>query len=61
MVFKVVEKMYRVVTLPASKFPFSLRYLRMSPQCLEHLLKMVDTVIQKEDTTFENPFQPSSV
>ena len=33
----------------------------MSPQRLEHLLKMVDTVIQKEDTTFENPFQPSSV
>ena len=53
--------MYRVVTLPASKFPFSLRYLRMSPQCLEHLLKMADTVIQKEDKTFENPFQQSSV
>ena len=33
----------------------------MSPQRLEHSLKMVDPVIQKDDTTFENPFQQSSV
>ena len=52
MVFKVVEKIYRVVTLPSNKFSFSLRYLRMSPQILEHLLKMGGPVIQKEDTTF---------
>ena len=49
---RVVEKICKVLTLPLSKSYFSFRYLRMSPQLLEHLLKMVGPVIQKDDTTF---------